>query len=87
MPNLTTQPNPNNPSTHYGSLVENLRERGFPIAGLPAAPDPDVAEPDEPQQAELPDRAVSCRGARHVTHQRPTHQRAYVSRGGGAGEV
>ena len=54
MPNLTTQPNPNNPSTHYGSLVENLRERGFPIAGLPAAPDPDVAEPDEPQQAELP---------------------------------
>ena len=44
------------PSEHHTSLAEELRDRGFPISGLPAPadPEPDGDEPDEAQQAELP---------------------------------
>ena len=54
MQNLTTTSIPHDPSTHHNSLAENLRDRGFPIAGLPEAPRDDVVEVDELQEGELP---------------------------------
>ena len=42
------------PSEHHDSLTENLRDRGFPIAGMPEAPRDEPDEPDEAQQGELP---------------------------------
>ena len=64
--NLTTQSIPHDSI----SLAENLRDRGYPIAGLPAAPRDDADEPDDPQQAELPT------GPTHVAARRSPDQLA-----------
>ena len=60
------------PSEHDNSFAEHLRDRGFPIAGLPAAadPEPDGDEPDDPQQAELPT------GPTHIVARRSKDQLA-----------
>ena len=52
------------------SFAEHLRDRGYPIAGLPAAPRDDADEPDDPQQAELPT------GPTHVAARRSPDQLA-----------
>ena len=73
MKNDTTLSISHDPSTHQGSLAENLRERGFPIAGLPEAPRDEPDEPDEPdglQQGELP------AGPTHVAARRSKDQLA-----------
>ena len=58
------------PSEHHNSLTENLRERGFAIAGLPEAPRDEPDETDEPHQGELPT------GPTHVVARRSKDQLA-----------
>ena len=70
MQNLTTVSIPHDPTAHHNSLAENLRDLGFPIAGLPEAPRDDVVEVDELQQAELPT------GPTHVAARRTKDQLA-----------
>ena len=67
--NLTTYPIP------YDSEATALywRDRGFCLPAAPAAPDPDVDEPDDPQQAELPT------GPTHVAARRSSDQLASAS--------
>ena len=54
MQKSSTVPFQHDPSAHHDSLSENLRDRGFAIAGLPEAPRDEPDEPDELQQGELP---------------------------------
>ena len=70
MDNNNTHSIPLDPSTQQGSLTENLRDRGFPIAGLPEAPRDDTDEPGEPEQADLPS------GPTHVAARRTPDQLA-----------
>ena len=58
------------PSEHDNTLAEHLRERGFPIAGLPEAPRDEPDEPDGLQQGELP------AGPTHVAARRSKDQLA-----------
>ena len=85
MDNDTTLSISHDPSTQQGSLTENLRERGFPIAGLPEAPRDEPDEPDGLQQGELPAGTDRHRG--RAALQRPARQRAQVHRGGGARQI
>ena len=70
MQNLTTPSIPHDPTAQHNSLAENLRDRGFPIAGLPEAPRDDPSDPDELQQGELPT------GPTHVAARRTPDQLA-----------
>ena len=65
MDNNTTLSISHDPSTQQATLTENLRERGFAIAGLPEAPRDEPDEPDELHQGELPTGPthVAARGA------------------------
>ena len=84
--NLTTYSIPHDPE----ATARYWQDRAICVpqtARAPVAPEPDVDEPDEPQQAELPSGPTHVAARRHATHQRPARQRAGVHGGGGAREV
>ena len=69
MPNNdTTHSIPLDISTHPNSLADHLRDRGFPVAGLPETHRDDIVEVDDPEQAALP------AGPTHVAARRTTDQ-------------
>ena len=80
MPDLTTHSSPYDPL----SLAAYLRDRGFPIAGLPEAPHDDADEPDDPQQAGLPTGPthVVARGTPDRTKDQVASARKFIAAAG-----